>query len=627
MKIRSQIEQCVNYLIVSPMVILFFSCKAEVVKLPPPNIVWLVSEDNSMHYLKMFNKNGVKTPNIESLANQGLVYTHAFSNAAVCSAARSTIISGAYGPRLGAHYHRKVEKVTMPLGAKMFPAYLKEAGYYTSNNSKEDYNIIKTNDVWDDSSKKASWRNREDGQPFFHVYNSGITHEGAVHFNQKTFENKKTKTSLESFKVQPNHPNTKLFKYTNALYRDKMIKMDTRMGEVIHQLKEDGLYSSTFIFYYGDHGGVLPGSKGYLYETGLHVPMVVHVPEKYKHLVNNKLGEKVEGFVSFVDLAPTVLNLAGIEIPKEFDGKPFLGENVTAEEINKRNETFSYADRFDEKYDMVRAVRKGKYKYIRNYQPFNYDGLMNAYRYKQLAYKEWAALFKEGKLNAVQSQFFKSKKVEMLFDVEKDPFETNNLAENKDFQQVVLELRNNLNNRLLKMPDLSFYPEHFLIKNAFKNPVKFGQEHQEAISRYIKIANLSLSNFNDVKQKIEEALNSNDAWERYWAVIVCSSFGEEANEFTLKIKEIAKNDAEAINKVRALEYLGLFNKENTLGKIAQVLYKSDNVGEALLILNTMVLLTDNDFGYSENYNFQLLSKKVTNNQDVKNRIKYLANKY
>lgn len=626
MKIRGKKKQCLNYLIVLQVVVLFFACKEVVVKLPPPNIVWLVSEDNSMHYLKMFNENGVKTPNIESLADDGLVYTHAFSNAAVCSAARSIIISGIYGPRLGSHYHRKIEKVTLPLREKMFPAYIKEAGYYTSNNSKEDYNIIKSNDVWDDSSKKASWRNREEGQPFFHVYNSGITHEGSVHFNQKTFENKKTKTSLESIKVQPNHPNTKLFKYTNALYRDKMIKMDARMGEVIHQLKEDGLYNSTFIFYYGDHGGVLPGSKGYLYETGLHVPMVVHVPEKYKHLVNNKLGENVKGFVSFVDLAPTVLNLAGIEIPKEFDGKPFLGENVAAEEINKRDETFSYADRFDEKYDMVRAVRKGKYKYIRNYQPFNYDGLMNAYRYKQLAYKEWATLFKQGKLNAVQSQFFKPKKVEMLFDVEKDPFETNNLAGKEGTHEILLEMRGNLNNRLLKMPDLSFYPEHFLIKNAFKNPVKFGQEHQEAISKYVKIADLSLLNFNDVKQKIEEALNSNDAWERYWAVIVCSGFGEEASEFTLKIKEIAKNDVEAINKVRAYEYLGLFNNENTLGKIAEVLYKSNNTAEALLILNTMVLLTDNDFGYSENYNFELLSKKVTDNQDVKNRIKYLANK-
>ena len=187
-------------------------------------------------------------------------------------------------------------------------------------------------------------------------------------------------------------------------------------------------------------------------------------------------------------------------------------------------------------------------------------------------------------------------------------------------------MRNSLNNQLLKMPDLSFYPEHFLINNAFKNPVKFGKEHKEAISKYIKIADLSLANFKDVKDKIKDALHSNDTWERYWGLIVCSNFGEEAREFTVKINEIAKNDVEPINKVRAYEYLGLFTSENTLGNMAQVLYKSENEAEALLILNSMVLLTDNDFGYSENYNFKLLPKKVTNNQDVKNRIKYLANK-
>jgi arylsulfatase A-like enzyme len=345
--------------------------------LPPPNIVWLVSEDNSMHYLKIFDENGVATPQIESLAEQGLIYSNAFSNAAVCSAARSTIISGCYGPRLASHYHRKIKKVPMPTNLDMFPVNLRKAGYYTTNHSKEDYNSIKSEGVWDESSKTASWRNRNKNQPFFHVFNVEITHEGTLHFNKKTIENQKTKTDLNSFTVQPNHPNTELFKYTNARYRDEIIEMDTEIGTVISQLKEDGLYDDTFIFYYGDHGGVLPGSKGYLYETGLHIPLVVHVPKNYRHLVSQKLGSKVEGFVSFVDLAPTILNLAGVEIPKEMDGKPFLGNKVNTEDVNGRDETFSYADRFDEKYDMVRAIRKGKFKYIRNYQPFNYDGLMN----------------------------------------------------------------------------------------------------------------------------------------------------------------------------------------------------------------------------------------------------------
>ena len=176
---------------------------------------------------------------------------------------------------------------------------------------------------------------------------------------------------------------------------------------------------NTIIFYYGDHGGVLPRSKGYIYESGLNVPMVVYIPEKWKHLSPVDMGSSTDAFVQFVDLAPTVLNLAGINIPEQIDGKAFLGKTVTAENLDNRNTTFGYADRFDEKYDLVRSLRKGKYKYIRNYQPFNIDALFNFYRYKMLAYKEWQELFENGNLNKEQEQFFQARTPEALYDIEK----------------------------------------------------------------------------------------------------------------------------------------------------------------------------------------------------------------
>lgn len=603
---------------------LAFKTNAQGKQLPPPNIVWLVSEDNSMHYLKMFDDNGVATPNIESLATQGLTYTRAFSNAAVCSAARSTIISGIYGPRLASHYHRKLKKVPMPTDVEMFPAYLKQAGYYTTNNNKEDYNFIKSDNVWDESSNKASWRNRSKDQPFFHVYNTGITHEGKLHFKKGVVQNKKTVTDLESFNVQPNHPNTDLFKYTNAYYRDKIVQMDTQMGVVINQLKEDGLYDNTFIFYYGDHGGVLPGSKGYLYETGLHVPMVVHVPENYKHLVPNKLSSEVEGFISFVDLGPTVLNLAGVSIPEGMDGKPFLGKNITKEDIKNRDETFSYADRFDEKYDMVRALRKGKYKYIRNYQPFNFDGLLNQYRYKQLAFQEWVDLYDKGKLNEVQSSFYESRTPEMLFDVENDPYETKNLANDSQYKKVLVSLRKRLNNYMTDMPDLSFFPEHYLINNAFDNPKKFGQEHKNEILKLMKIADLSLGSFAKAKNKLVKALNSNDPWKRYWALNVCSAFGKESIEIAFVIKEIAKSDTERINKIRALEYLGLVSIKNPLAEMASILNESTDIAESLLITNSMVLMTDGANKYRAPMNFDQVPEEIKTAVPLKNRFEYLT---
>jgi arylsulfatase A-like enzyme len=602
------------------------SCKTDQMDLPPPNIVWIVSEDNSMHYLKMFNENGISTPNIESLADEGLVYTRAFSNAPVCSVARSTLISGCFAPRLGSHYHRKIVKVPMPINLEMFPAYLRKAGYYTTNNKKEDYNFERTDHVWDESSDTASWKNRAKDQPFFHVFNSGITHEASLHFNDNIFNNKQTNTDVNTVAIQPNHPQTPLFKYTNALYKDKILEMDTKMGTIISQLKADGLYDNTFIFYYGDHGGVLPGSKGYLYETGLHVPLVVHVPKKYKHLVPNKLGSKVSAFVSFVDFGATVLNLAGVQVPEKMDGKPFLGEHVTENDLNSRDETFSYADRFDEKYDMVRALRKGKYKYIRNYEPFNYDGLMNDYRYKQLAYQEWKKLYNDGELNAIQSRFFEPKPAEMLFDVENDPYETNNLANNHELNKVLVQLRGRLNEYLINQPDLSFYPEHYLIKNAFDNPEEFGQNHKNDILKLIHIADLELSNYDDVKAEIETYLNSENTWERYWALIVCAVFGDQAQELAPKIKALAKSDVEPINKIRALEFIGLVLNENPLNEMAEILYNSDEVAECLLILNTMVLLTDNKFGYTAEYNFEQLPDQIKKNKDVENRLNYLSKK-
>ena len=278
-----------------------------------PNIVWITSEDNSTHYMSLFNKNGIETPNIESIASQGLTFTNAFSNSPVCSAARSTLISGCYGPRLASHYHRKIEPVPMPDSLQMFPVYLKEAGYYTTNNSKEDYNIIKTQPVWNESSNTATWKNRNQSQPFFHVQNIHTTHEGRLHFTKEGMDTVINKTALNSFSIQPNHPQTELFRYTNAFYRDKIRQMDSEVGEVINELKKDGLFENTIIFYFGDHGGVLPGSKGYLYETGLHVPLVVYIPHKFESLMDQEIGTKVNGFVSFVDFASTVLNLAGVQ--------------------------------------------------------------------------------------------------------------------------------------------------------------------------------------------------------------------------------------------------------------------------------------------------------------------------
>lgn len=586
-----------------------------------PNIVWIVSEDNSKHYLKLYDEHGAETPNIDKLANNGVIFNHAFSNTPVCSAARSTLIASSYGPRLATHYHRKLKKVPMPRGVEMFPAYMRKAGYYTTNNAKEDYNIIKADNVWDISSNEATWRNRKENQPFFHVQNIGITHESGLHFTEEEMKSGIATEQAAMF-VQPNHPQTPTFKYTIARYHDKIKQMDEELGQVVEELKNDGLLESTFIFYYGDHGGVLPGSKGYINEMGVHVPLVVYIPDRYKDLVKVEAGTRNDAFVSFVDFGVTVLNLAGVEIPDGMDGKPFLGKGVSAKDLEKRDETFSYADRFDEKYDMVRAVRKGKFKYTRNYQPFNFDGLMNNYRYKQLGYQEWKNLYDQKRLNEVQSRFFKPKQPEELYNIETDPYETENLAGRSEYQKIVAELRVNLNRRIVQMPDLSFYPEFLLMQDAFDDPVAFGQKHQNDIERYIKIANLMLLDFVEAKTEIEKSLESKDPWERYWGLINCSAFGSEAKEFVPQVKEMAKNDVQLINKVRAAEFLGLIDVQSPVEVMSKALQDSQDGAEALLILNSIVLMQD---GYK--YLFHLkesdLSINVLEEPQVLRRLEYL----
>lgn len=562
-----------------------------------PNFVWLISEDNSKHYLRLFDEQGAATPHIEALAKHGLVFAHAFSNSPVCSVARTTLITGCYAPRIGTQYHRRTVTVPMPAGLRMFPAYLRDVGYYTTNNKKKDYNAVEGSGVWDASSGQATWRNRRAGQPFFHKQSFGTSHESSLHFSAAKMKNEPTQTDRNAVFIAPYHPDTPTFRYTYARYHDRIRQVDEQIGKVVEQLSADGLLEDTFIFYFGDHGGVLPRGKGYAYESGLHIPLVVRIPENWQHLVAAAPGTRVKGFVSFIDFGPTLLHLAGVEVPDGVDGRPFLGAGISLADVDKRDEAFGYADRFDEKYDFVRTLRKGKFKYVRSYQPFNFDGLQNNYRYKMLAYREWRDLYRADKLTAVQRQFFERRAAEALYNLADDPYETQNLARDPRYAEVTTDLRNRLATQVKSMPDLSFYPESYLVQDAFDNPVVFGQDHKDDIARLADIADLSLAPFSEAQAQIERGLNADDPWQRYWALITCSSHGEAATSFTGKATELAANDPQLLVRVRAAEFLGLISAADPRPTIMDCLTRTDSATEANLILNTLVLLRDGMPGY------------------------------
>ena len=416
-------------------------------------------------------------------------------------------------------------------------------------------------------------------------------------------------------------------RYTQSLLHSHHKDVDKEMGKFIENLEKEGLMENTIIFYYGDHGGVLPRSKGYLYESGLNVPMVVRVPEKWKNLSPFKGGTRTSSFVDFVDLVPTVLSLAGIKIPEGIDGTPFMGKGLKKSQIEKQDTTFGYADRFDEKYDLVRSVRKGKYKYIRNYQPFNVDGLYNYYRYKMLAYKEWYELYNNGKLNDIQSQFFNARSPEALYDIEKDPHEINNLAQNDQHKETLINLRETLNNHVVSQADLSFFPEPYFLENGLADAVSFGQENKNLIEKLITTADLSLQPYNEVSSKIKDALNNKNPWIRYWGLIACSSFGLEAKEHLNKINSIFENDSENLVKIRAAEYLLLNNLKIDSSLINNVLKNANSESEANLMLNTLALIKTKNSDYKLELNKSVYPDKWFEKENglVNRRMNYLTN--
>ena len=608
-------------LILSLVIICWFielSYSAEPTK--RPNFVFIVSEDNSIHYLRLYgNKLGI-TPNIERLADNGLTFNHAFSGAPVCSVARSTLATAMHAPRVGFQYHRKSALASLPPGVKPWSQVLRENGYYTTNNAKTDYNFnVNIKEAWDMSSNKATWRNRPNkAMPFFHMQSFADSHESRLHFPLKQMETP-TKTSPDDVMLQPYFPDTPIMRYTKARYYDRIRVIDSQVGKIVNQLKEDGILEDTFVFYFGDHGGVMPRSKGYAYESGLHVPLVVRIPENFKKLIDHKRGTRTNGFVSFIDFGPTVLNLASISVHKELDGQAFFGKGVSAADLANRDEVFGHADRFDEKFDMVRTYRKGKWKYIRNYQSYYADGLQNNYRYRQLAYDNWRNLYRAERLNPVQRQFFERRSVEQLFNLEKDPHEVTNLAADPAQSKRLAEMRELLKNKMKSINDLSFYPENRMVTTALNDGVAFGREHSKQISRLSDLADTALRPFSEVKQALASSLQSKGALRRYWALKVCSNFGEKAKSLAIAAMPLL-NDENLMVRVRAAEFLGSIKAVDPMPTLYGVVNNAETEQALMIAFNTIVYLRDQ---VGHKYDPEKVKLKF-NKGEVYRRVQYLA---
>ena len=433
-------------------------------KADKPNILWITSEDNGQE-MGCYGDTFATTPNLDTLAERSLRFNLAFASAPVCAPARSTIISGCYASSLGSQHMRSHAK--LPADLKLFPFYLRQAGYYTTNNSKQDYNFACPKGVWDESSKNATWKKRRKGQPFFCVHNYTESHESKIRLTHKPIHDPKKVT------VPPYHPDTPTVRTDWARYYDSVTVMDKRAGALLKQLEADGLADSTIIVYFGDHGSGMPRHKRWLHDSGLKVPMLVHVPDKYKSQLNDLPQVGVtDRMVAFVDLAPTMLSLAGLKAKAFHQGNAFLGKHAA----KPQKYVFGFRDRMDERVDMSRTVRTKQYRYILNFFPHYPQGQHINYMFVTPTTREWKKMFDEGKLNDVQSKFWKPKPVEELYDCIADPYETKNLAADPKFKKIKEELKQAVMDWMVRIRDTGIYPEpmvHSASAKAGKTPKKF----------------------------------------------------------------------------------------------------------------------------------------------------------
>ncbi len=474
-----------------------------------PNILWIVSEDNSP-FLGCYGDAYATTPHLDKLASQGILFTNAFSTAPVCAPSRSTLITGMYPPSIGTEHMRSTYPV--PDFVKFFPKYLREAGYYTTNNAKKDYNTIDQEDAWDESDNKATYKNRKNNQPFFAVFNLNVSHESSIHQSTPTAE---LKHDPEKAPVPPYHPRTPEMKHDWAQYYDKVQEMDTQAGKLIAELEESGLADNTIIFYYADNGGILGRSKRFVYESGLRIPLIIRFPEKYKHLAKETAGSRTDRLVTFLDFAPTVLSLTGITVPAHFQGKAFLGTQQQPE----RTYAYGFRGRMDERTDLSRTVRDKKFRYIRNYLPHKIYAQYLEYLWQAPSMKSWEDEYKAGRLNDIQKKFWEEKPAEELFDIENDPHNIHNLATDPRYKNDLLRLRKANTDWLIESKDVGFVPEGIIADiSETTTPLEYAGSKQYDARKIIAFADVASSRDAAGLTEIIKNLNDNDPVIRYWAV-------------------------------------------------------------------------------------------------------------
>lgn len=537
-----------------------------------PNIVWISLEDITP-MLGCYGDTYARTPVLDGLAEIGIRYTKAHSIAPVCSTSRSSIITGMYPSSLGTHHHRS-NVGQPPAFVQMLPNLLRQAGYYTCNNAKKDYNI--GGDRWNASSKKAHWRSRSaKDQPFFAVFNFGACHSSIT----KIPENVIVRERLNRLQpadfhdpaeapIPPYHPDVPEFRQAWARYYDAVTQVDYQAGDILRQLKEDGLWDDTIVFVWADHGVGMPRGKHTAWEQGTHVPLIVRYPHKYQHLAPAKPGSVIDGLVTLMDLGPSALALAEVTPPEWMHGRPLLCRNADRD-IPYRDYIIGMRDRLDSRYEMVRSVRDQRFRYQRNFYPHLPYKPHEDFEFNAPLLKKWVTLAKHGKLTGSQAMMnLRFKPIEELYDSKHDPHMVHNVIADPQYADVVQRMRQRLNAWMLATRDLGLLDETEILlrvsppaqpatgtrSSGFKSHWALGQALQN-YERILDTANLQIQGHQAIQELLARAQDADSAI-RFWAVLGLVALQSDAPEIVSALQSATRDNAMSV-RITAAD--GLFN--------------------------------------------------------------------
>jgi len=413
--------------------------------------------------------------------------------------------------------------VRLPEFMKLYPALLHEAGYYTVNNSKTDYNFAEVGTVWDESSPTAHWKNRKPGQPFFSIFNIMDSHESFVRRRPHTWEHDILKAPVPVYQ-----PDVREVREDWAQYYDQITVVDRILGQRIAELETAGLADDTIIMHYGDHGAGLARSKRFPYNSGLQVGLVVYVPPKYQSLVPPELrqpGSESTRLVSFVDLAPTLLSIVGVKPPAWMEGRAFLGSHTAP----APDALFGFRGRMDERYDLVRTARDQRYVYIRNYMPHRPNGQHVDYMFVTNTTAVWKKMYDAGALKPPQTYFWEPKPTEELYDLQTDKWEVHNLAGSPAHRAALEKLRKALDAQERATHDVGFMPEYELHRDektitAYergRDPKRYDFDRVYAMAQAATDRGVALA-------RLRPGLADKDPIVRYWAATGMLVRGKDA---------------------------------------------------------------------------------------------------